>query len=252
MMAQQADARAPDSASVGSINPNEVASLFTAQLAAALQLEMEEVFGMTDEGLRGRLLMLQHAKAQGFAPINAEKLIMFLNLELQERAAGRVIGQSALEASRVPAAAPCKPGALEGTAPKQAAVKPAPAFSTGHSSGSSTVAMRSSSPASSTASRASTSVPQVGGSSSVGHQSVVLSPDLLRAPPLSLSLSSLSVLLPLSHSLCSEMRHDRRARILRQARTARLRAMLGFGTDLGTRKRRASALRPFLWAKTAA
>ena len=207
---------------------------------------------MTDEGLRGRLLMLQHAKAQGFAPINAEKLIMFLNLELQERAAGRVIGQSALEASRVPAAAPCKPGALEGTAPKQAAVKPAPAFSTGHSSGSSAVAMRSSSPASSTASRASTSVPQVGGSSSVGHQSVVLSPNLLRAPPLSLSLSSLSALLPLSHSLCSEMRHDRRARILRQARTARLRAMLGFGTDLGTRKRRASALRPFLWAKTAA
>lgn len=251
MMAQQADARAPASASVGSINPNEVASLFTAQLAAALQFEMEEVFGMTDEGLRGRLLMLQHAKAQGFAPINADKLIMFLNLELQERAAGRVIGQSALEASRVPAAAPCKPGALEGTAPKQAAVKPAPAFSTGHSSGSSTVAMRSSSPASSTASRASTSVPQVGGSSSVGHQSVFLSPNLLRAPPLSLSLIIIP-LLPLSHSLCSEMRHGRRARIPRQARTARLRAILGFGTDLGTRKRRASALRPFLWAKTAA
>ena len=249
-MAQQADASAPASASVGSVNPNEVASLFTAQLAAALQFEMEEVFGMTDEGLRGRLLMLQHAKAQGFAPINAEKLIMFLNLELQERAAGRVIGQSALEASRVPAAAPCKPGALEGTAPKQAAVKPAPAFSTGHSSGSSTVAMRSSSPASSTASRASTSVPQVGGSSSVGHQSVVLSPS--SAPHLSLSLSSLSPSLPLSHSLCSEMRHSRRARNPRQARTARLRAILGFGTDLGTRKRRASALRPFLWAKTAA
>ena len=244
-----ADARAPASASAASVNPNEVASLFTAQLAAALQFEMEEVFGMTDEGLRGRLLMLQHAKAQGFAPINAEKLIMFLNLELQERAAGRVIEQCALEASRVPAAAPCKPGALEGTAPKQAAVKPAPAFSTGHSSGSSTVALRGSSPASSTASRASTSVPPVGRSSSAGHQSVVLSPNL-RAPPL--SLSSLSPVFPLSHSLCSETRHGRRARIPRQARTARLRAILGFGTDLGTRKRRASALRPFLWAKTAA
>jgi hypothetical protein len=47
------------------VNPQEVASLFTSQVAAALQFEMEEVFAMTSEGLRGRLLMLHHAKAQG-------------------------------------------------------------------------------------------------------------------------------------------------------------------------------------------
>jgi hypothetical protein len=62
---------------------NAIASLFGAQVVAALQFEMEEVFAMTTEGLRGRLLMLQHAQSQGHAPPNADKLIMFLNLELQ-------------------------------------------------------------------------------------------------------------------------------------------------------------------------
>lgn len=114
------------------VNPNEVASLFTSQVAAALQFEMEEVFAMTSEGLRGRLLMLQHATAQGFAPSNAHKLIMFLNLELQERAAGRIIELSAEDDS-----APRAPPPLPPQAPKPSVsaggggggvVKQAPAF----------------------------------------------------------------------------------------------------------------------------
>ena len=123
------------------VSPTEVASLFTSQVAAALQFEMEEVFAMTSEGLRGRLLMLQHAKAQGFAPHNADKLIMFLNLELQERAAGRVIDlQSEQSACAPPYGRPQAPeqptppvraAALESGKREAGAVKQAPAFSSG-------------------------------------------------------------------------------------------------------------------------
>ena len=71
--------------------PGDIAQLFSAQVAAALEFQMEEVFAMTTEGLKGRLLMLKHAMTQGYAPVNAEKLVLFLNLELQERSAGREI-----------------------------------------------------------------------------------------------------------------------------------------------------------------
>lgn len=67
------------------------------QLSAALQFDMAEVFHMTTEGIRGRIMMLGHAKAQGFAPLDADRLIMFLNLELKERAAGREIAANVLE-----------------------------------------------------------------------------------------------------------------------------------------------------------
>ncbi|KAJ1479281.1 hypothetical protein T484DRAFT_1903174, partial [Baffinella frigidus] len=101
--------------SAGRMDSDTIAHLYGAQVVAALQFEMEEVFGMTTEGLRGRLLMLRHAQSQGHAPPNAEKLIMFLNLELQERAAGREIEQKVLEehqqlvAAKQPAAAPTPP-----------------------------------------------------------------------------------------------------------------------------------------------
>jgi hypothetical protein len=67
------------------------------QLSAALQFDMAEVFHMTTEGIRGRIMMLGHAKAQGFAPPDADRLLMFLNLELKERAAGREIAVKVLE-----------------------------------------------------------------------------------------------------------------------------------------------------------
>ena len=85
--------------------------------------------------------MLQHAKAQGFAPHNADKLIMFLNLELQERAAGRVIDlQSEQSACAPPYGRPQAPeqptppvraAALESGKREAGAVKQAPAFSSG-------------------------------------------------------------------------------------------------------------------------
>ena len=122
------------------VNPTEVVSLFTSQVAAALQFEMEEVFAMTSEGLRGRLLMLQHAKAQGFAPHNADKLIMFLNLELQERAAGRFIDLQNEQSECAPhvrpqapeqPAPPVRAAALEAGKREAGAIKQAPAFSSG-------------------------------------------------------------------------------------------------------------------------
>jgi hypothetical protein len=115
------------------VNPQEVASLFTSQVAAALQFEMEEVFAMTSEGLRGRLLMLHHAKAQGFAPHNADKLIMFLNLELRERAAGRVIDLKSEQPMVAEQARPQAPKLLvppvKIAASEAGAIKQAPAFS---------------------------------------------------------------------------------------------------------------------------
>jgi hypothetical protein len=135
------------------VDPSEVASLFTAQLEAALQFEMEEVFGMTDEGLRGRMLMLQHAKAQGFAPKNTDKLLMFLRLELQERAAGRVIDMDACEdIDVVPPTAMSTPAAICASDEKRCAAVPAskpvvvkaPAFASNHASkGSEAVAPKS-------------------------------------------------------------------------------------------------------------
>ena len=124
---------APSAARPPGVNPQGVASLFTSQVAAALQFEMEEVFAMTSEGLRGRLLMLHHAKAQGFAPHNADKLIMFLNLELQERAAGRVIDLSSEQPVATEQARPQAPKVLvppvKIAASEAGAIKQAPAFS---------------------------------------------------------------------------------------------------------------------------
>ena len=52
----------PGKGGAAMMDGNAIASLFGAQVVAALQFEMEEVFAMTTEGLRGRLLMLQHAQ----------------------------------------------------------------------------------------------------------------------------------------------------------------------------------------------
>jgi len=80
----------------GRMDSEAVANLFGAQVVAALQFEMEEVFNMTTEGLRGRVLMLQHAQSQGHAPPDAAKLIMFLNLELQVLSPNRFVSKRAI------------------------------------------------------------------------------------------------------------------------------------------------------------